>query len=197
MAKLKSKFNGTNSAKPPVLGGGPTQSNVSKTPVPKSTAMRIVSPSGTGQVPQALNFGTLHTKSSPNGGSSSQWMSLLNNASGGVSGLLGGGLLSASGFGLVSQLVNLFGGKSTPAAPSAFESPVSQQDSLNITSPGAASSISIGVHPTLNASGRSSGIYKQSGSSAGDQHAPNLQVVQIVKQALLTSSSLNDVISEI
>jgi hypothetical protein len=110
--------------------------------------------------------------------------------------LLGGGLLSSGGFGFVTKLLSLFGGgKSSPAAPVAFQSPVAQHRSISVTPPGTASSVAVGTH-SAGLDGHPSGIYQQIGSTV-PTHAQSSQVVQIVKQALLTSSSLNDVISEI
>jgi hypothetical protein len=93
--------------------------------------------------------------------------------------------------------LNLFGGsKSTPAVPTPFVMPASQQVSLNIGTVSSASSVALGVHSTLSSGGQGGPVYQQSGSGP-QQAAHSVQVVQIVKQALLTSSSLNDVISEI
>ena len=191
MAKLKSSFTTSNSKKLPAI---------SAASVPASTGGRIgiprglspVSSSSASPLSSGLNFGALHTKTSAVvGQTGSQWMSLLNSATGGSGGLLGGGLLSSGGFGFVTKLLNLFGGgKSSPAAPVAFQSPVSQHRSINITSPGAASSVTLGVNSAATDS------HPQVGSTV-PSHAQSAQVVQIVKQALLTSSSLNDVISEI
>ena len=111
--------------------------------------------------------------------------------------ILGGGLLSAGGFGLISSLISLFGGgKSTPSAPVQFQSPVARQNSLDIAPPGAASAVSLGVQQSSIIS-QATGIYQQVGTSMPEHLSQSSQVVQIVKQALLTSSSLNDVISEI
>ena len=198
MSKLMNSFPGQNSKKLPALGSDNSSSgNLVKTPVPRDSAAKLLGSRqvGPGSVP--LKFGTLHTKSASPSSSGSSWTSLLSTASGGASGALGGGLFSASGFGFVGKLISLFGGgKSVPAAPVAFQSPVSQQNSLNITIPGAANSVSLGVH-SMNGGSQNSGIYQHTGSTVADHQGQTSQVVQIVKQALLTSSSLNDVISEI
>ena len=199
MAKLNNSFISNKSKKPSVLAfdnsstGGST-----KTAVPRDLATQILNPAGRERLPQILNFGTLHTKADSSGNSSgTQWTNLLSTASGGVSSLLGGGLISSGGFGFLGKLLSLFGGsKKTPALPVAFQSPVSQQRSLNITSPESQSSVSLGVH-SVDLSGHSTGIYQQNTSLATDHYSQSAQVVQIVKQALLTSSSLNDVIAEI
>jgi|GEM_PF-3038402 len=197
MAKLKGSFGGS-SKKPPSLGTGSKFPNVlPRESVPKDLASRTYSLTSGGLNSEALKFGTLHTKSTSVGTSGSQWTSLLSSASGGITSVLGGGLLSSGGFGFVSTLLKLFGGgKSTPAAPVAFQIPAAQQKSIDIAPAVASSSVSLGVQP-VNANTQSSGIYRQIGSHAIDPHTNSAQVVQIVKQALLTSSSLNDVISEI
>jgi hypothetical protein len=74
--------------------------------------------------------------------------------------------------------------------------PASQQQSLNVGTTGAASSVTLGVQSSVNA-GTSTGAVYQINSTPNDQAGQSAQVVNIVKQALLTSSSLNDVISEI
>jgi hypothetical protein len=198
MAKLKSSFTTSGSKKLPAIStASPPSTGAGKVGLPRDLSARTSSSSSAGSISQALKFGTPHTKtSSVVGQSESQWMSILNSASGGGSGLLGGGLLSAGGFGFVSKLLNLFGGgKSSPAAPVQFQAPASQQQTLNITTPGSASSVSLGVHP-VSLRNQGAGTYLQAGSTVPN-HLQSLHVVQIVKQALLTSSSLNDVISEI
>jgi hypothetical protein len=198
MAKLKNSFTVKNIAKPPILGADSLSSGgASNSMAPKDLAARILTPIGSGSVTQALNFGTLHTKATGSAGQSgAQWTNMLNSASGGVVSALGGGLFASGGLGFVGKLLNLFGGnKSTPPVPVPFQSPVSQQNSLNITPPGGASSVSLGVH-SANPGGQGTGIYQQIGSTVPD-HVQSAQVVQVVKQALLTSSSLNDVINEI
>ena len=204
MAKLKNSFSSEVSAKLPPLGGSSSSSvSVPKTSTKVGTSAKTVAPSTAGSVVQALNFGSLHTKITGSGGGSN-WGSLLSSAaSGGISSVVGGGILSSGAFGFVGKLLSLFGGsKSTPAAPTPFVMPASQIVSLNIGSnsstgsASSASSVSLGVTATPNAGSQSGPVYQQSGSGP-EQSANGTQVVQIVKQALLTSSSLNDVISEI
>ena len=198
MAKLKNNFTKSSGTKLPSLStASPSSTKGGAIGVLKDLSARRSSPSSTGSIGQALNFGTPHIKTSiPVGHAGSQWMSALSSAAGSGNGLLGGGLLSAGGFGFIGQLLNFFGGgKSSPAAPVQFQLPASQQQTLNVTPPGTSSSVSVGVHP-LSPSSQGSGLYQQIGSTV-PSHLQSLQVVQIVKQALLTSSSLNDVISEI
>ncbi len=198
MAKLKNSFTGKSGTKLPVPGAGNSSSgNEPKGGTLQDTAARIVNPSGARSVVQALKFGPLHTKITGSGGGSN-WESLLGSAaSGGISSSIGGGILSSGAFGFIGKLLSLFGGsKSMPAAPTPFVMPVSQQVSLNIGTASSASSVSLGVHSSLSVGGQGGPFYQQTGSGP-EQAAQSVQVVQIVKQALLTSSSLNDVISEI
>jgi hypothetical protein len=111
------------------------------------------------------------------------WSNLLSATSSG--GGLAGTLSSIDGFSggissLISGLTSLFGGgKTTPPALIAYQLPTSQQQTIST-----GSSVSTpGVYggPTIAASFES-----QSG-----------QIVQAVKQALLNSSALNDVIAEL
>lgn len=197
MAKLKNSFTGKINTKSVPGGSSSSSASVPKAAAPQNATARIVAPPGAHSVVQALNFGPLHTKITGSGGGS-QWESLLSSAaSGGFASTIGGGILSSGAFGFIGKLLTLFGGsKSTPAAPTPFVMPASQQVSLNIGSASSASSVSLGVHSALTGSGPNGAVYQQAGS-APEHAAQSAQVVQIVKQALLTSSSLNDVISEI
>jgi hypothetical protein len=197
MAKLKNSFLKKNNNKLPLVNQVASSSdNTAKTAIPNNHSARLLSSLTSGPAARGLNFGSMHTK--PGGSSSSpgsQWTNLLNSASGGASSILGGGLFLIGGLGFIGKLFNLFGGaKTPPVAPTQFQSPVSQHASLNITTPGTVSSISSGAHPVNSSSG---GAYEQIGSPTANHATQSAQVIQIVKQALLTSSSLNDVISEL
>jgi hypothetical protein len=199
MSQLRMKVPGQTNKKAPLPGSAdPAANGNTKAALPRDSSAKSESTSSLGLNVHALNFGTLHTKSvSSSQSSGSQWSSLINSATSG-SGILGGGLLSSTGFGLVSGILGLFGivGSSAPTAPVAFQIPKSQQQTLDVSLPG--SGVAPGSGLSSPASPRQSGIYQQtptpSADSQGTQHA---QVVQIVKQALLTSSSLNDVIAEV
>lgn len=196
MSKLKSNFKipsaktlqwpGTANS----LVGGP-----SSVKVPHDLTAKISSSSGAEQVSQALKFGALHTKATTTSSSSgSQWTSLLSAASGGGSSFLGGGLLSGGGFGLVGKLLSLFGGhKSASVVPTAFQSPVQREAAVNVAPPSASSEVILGV----NSAAQTTSAYQANNQHANGQYAQSAQVIQIVKQALLNSSSLNDVINEI
>jgi hypothetical protein len=130
-----------------------------------------------------INFGRPSQAFGKTSPSSSQWSNLLTQT---TSGGLAGALSSVAGFGggiasIISGLTSLFGGggKSAPPPLVEFQLPASQQQL-----------ITIGGAPSA------PGNYSspQSVSSAEHQSA---QIIQTVRQALLNSSSLNDVIADI
>lgn len=159
----------------------------------------------TGSIPkvQSISFGKPSSSgssvSSSSGGSS--WESLLSNTlSGGASGLLGNGISGFSGIGgLVSDIAGLFGGSSKPAVQplTLFSLPDQQEITSYVNGTNATS-----LQGTA-ASGQaaSSGIYSSSQVSKSVTRAKPVvdgtAVVQAVKNALLTSSTLADVITEI
>jgi hypothetical protein len=198
MAKLKSTFSATGIPKLPSLGSGATSpGSLPKPSVPKNPSGQTLSVSKAGTVVQALSFGKFHANVAASA-SGSQWGNLLGAASsGGASSVLSGGILSSGALGFVGKLLSLFGGsKPAPAAPTPFVMPASQQETLNVGSSTGSSSVSLGVQGSANAGGTNGPVY-QVNSTPNDHAAQSTQVVSIVKQALLTSSSLNDVISEI
>ncbi len=139
-----------------------------------------------------ISFGKAHTSSNVKASSGSGFSvaNLLGKAgSGSVTKLLGGGLLSFGMSSLFSAVSDLFGGSHAAPAPlQEFSLPDSQQQTLYSTSGGlsntnvSSGSLSQGSH----------GVYNSRTRSA-DQAA----IVNAVKNALLTSSSLNDVIGEL
>jgi hypothetical protein len=133
-----------------------------------------------------LNFGRASraaTKTNQSTSSStSQWSNLLSaSTSGGLASTLSGAAGFTGGIGsIISGIENLFGGgKSAPPALVAYQLPTSQQQA-----------ISIGSSSTI------PGIYGGPSSSTPFE-SQSSQIIQTVKQALLNSSSLNDVIAEI
>lgn len=138
-----------------------------------------------------LEFGTPSNKgttSSSSSKSSNSWTSLLGSIStGGVSDLIGGGGLLSAGLDYLSNgFASLFGGSTITAAPlTRFELPDSQDQS-----------ISINHAPATTSGTTTSGLYNSSQPSQLSQTS-KVQIVQTVKNALLTSSSLNDVIGEL
>jgi hypothetical protein len=148
-------------------------------------------------VPHAIQFGKPSQSGSGSAtGSSSagEWTNLLKmTASGGIASALSGGLGGIGGIGsLISGIVHLFGGGSKNAPPSLveFHIPDSQQQTASVSSKGSS--------PGL-------GMYRNAGQMETSGSAPNAewiqeqsnQIAQAVKNALLNSSSLNDVIAEI
>lgn len=119
----------------------------------------------------------------------------MHTASGGLSSAFNGGLLGALGGlgGLISHLTgSLSGGKNKETPLSLFRLPESQSRTL-----------SIGLPDVVNARQSSSGggLYQAIGALSVDQspstQSQNAHIIQVVKNALLTSSSLNDVIADI
>ena len=129
-----------------------------------------------------LKFGNASRAATKSPQSTSSWSSLLSGAS---SGGLAGNLSAATGFGggigsLISGLTSLFGGgKTAPPALTAYQLPTSQEQTVSTGSTATRPGV-YGGPPTLTASDNG-----------------GAQIVQSVKNALLNSSSLNDVIAEL
>jgi hypothetical protein len=129
----------------------------------------------------------------------SQWTNLLKQtARGGISSALGGGLKDIGGIAsIVSGFIGLFGGgKSAPPPLVHFEAPASQNQTAFVgTTTAPAKWVDNGTSAHANSS---TGIYA-SGQEPNVQSLQyqSAQIAQAVKQALLNSSSLNDVIAEI
>ncbi len=146
-------------------------------------------------------FGSPSSLRTSSASTSNSWTNLLTQtASGGLSSALGGGLGLAGLGGLVTGLLSLFGGgKSTPPPLVQFQLPESQQETVYAGSGGSTSYQGTTVVPP-SASPGGSGIY-----ASGVPRAPrpvalqyqSSQLAQAVKNAVLNSSSLNDVIAEI
>jgi hypothetical protein len=150
-------------------------------------------------VASGLTFGSPSssaTSTTQTGGELSSF--LKQTASGGIASALGGGLEGLGGLGsLVSGLVSLFGGgKSAPPALVKFALPGSQNQVTYI-------SPAKGSGNQRNTAGSATTTVGSGGGSTGSGQAnqpfqyQSAQIAQAVKQALLNSSSLNDVIAEI
>jgi hypothetical protein len=145
-----------------------------------------------------LRFGGSSSSGTSSSGTGSQWTNLLKQtARGGISSAVGGGLKDIGGIvSIVSGFIGLFGGgKSTPPPLVHFEAPASQNQTAFIgsaTGPANWSESGTSAHTS------SKGIYT-SGQESNVQSLQyqSAQIAQAVKQALLNSSSLNDVIAEI
>jgi hypothetical protein len=145
-----------------------------------------------------LRFGSPSSSATSTSQSGSQWSNLLKQtASGGIASALGGGLKDFLGIGaIVSGFVGLFGGgKSTPPPLTRFETPVSRNQTFYT---GASANPGVRTDGGLGHDGAASGVYTSSHApSSGGLQYQSTQIAQAVKQALLNSSSLNDVIAEI
>lgn len=169
---------------------------------PASTDLKSQSLNTAANVKAGMKFGSPSSNKVASSQGTSEWAKLLKQtASGGISSAFGGGLMSAIGGlgGLVSSIAGLFGGPKKTLAPlTLFQLPNSQAHTVfvNAKSTGNASlnsnsgnSNSGGVSVSSNASSKTG-----EGQSLQNQSA---EIAQAVKQALLNSSSLNDVIAEI
>jgi hypothetical protein len=158
----------------------------------------------------SIQFGKPSQSSSKSSSSSgSEWTNLLKHtASGGIASALSGGLGSIGGLGsLISGIMHLFGGgggKKAPPPLVEFRLPESQQQTLFLSSKGNRLHQGSGGEATgLRSPG--AGIYGDasqlhtSGSPASTQwiQEQSGQIAEAVKNALLNSSSLNDVIGEL
>lgn len=119
----------------------------------------------------------------------------MHTASGGLSSAFSGGLLGALGGlgGLISRLTgSLSGGKIKETPLSLFQLPESQSRTLSIGLPDVVST---------RKSSSDGGLYQATSALSVDQssstQSQNAHIIQVVKNALLTSSSLNDVIADI
>jgi hypothetical protein len=160
-------------------------------------------------VQHSIQFGKPSQSSSKAASSSgSEWTNLLKQtASGGIASALSGGFGGIGGIGsLISGIVNLFGagsGKTTPPPLVEFQVPNSQQQTVYVSSK--ASSVYQGNAVQANGPATGAGVYGKTGQRQTSGSSPNAewvqeqssQIAQAVKNALLNSSSLNDVIAEI
>lgn len=133
--------------------------------------------------PQSVNFGRASRAATKSPKTTSSFSQIFSAST--PSGGLGGTISQAVGFGggigsLISGLTSLFGGgKTAPPALTAYQLPTSQTQSISTGS-----------------------IVSTPGIYGGPSAPPSFeiqsgQIVQSIKQALLNSSSLNDVIAEL
>jgi hypothetical protein len=158
-------------------GGSGDMARLSITSQPSSKPVQFGSPSNSG------------SQSSSRTKKAGSWTSLLETMStGGISDLVGGGGVLSAGLNyLTSGIESLFGGKtkSAPEPLTRFALPDSQDQTLYVTDP----------QKTIQSS-QFSGAYSSS-QPIQLGHTSRAEIVQTVKTALLTSSSLNDVIGEL
>ena len=157
-------------------------------PVPqnaaKSTPLRDSSISKTtgfnSRTASPINLGKASRAATKSLQSTSRWSNLLSaTTSGGLAGRLSGVAGFSGGIGsLISGLTSLLGGgTTTPPTLVAYGLPTSRQQTISVGS-----------------SMSTPGVY---GSASAPFESQSDQIVRSVKQALLNSSSLNDVIAEL
>lgn len=153
---------------------------------------------------KGIQFGSPSSTKSGSTTSGGGWGNLLNQvASGGVASALGNGLGSIGGLGsLISGIVNLFGGSSKQTLPALvrFQLPTSQTETAYIGSQ--SRSVLQGAATQQSVRATTQPIYAPAGSQKSNAGSSTTAydtaaITQAVKQALLNSSSLNDVIAEI
>ncbi len=165
---------------------------------PASTDLKSESLSTAGNVKAGMKFGSPSSNRVTPSQGTSEWANLLKQtASGGISSAFGGGLMSAIGGlgGLVSSIAGLFAGSKKTLAPlTLFQLPNSRAHTVFVSSKTA------GTESLNTNSGGVSGSSNTSSSTTGQEQSlqnQSTEIAQAVKQALLNSSSLNDVIAEI
>jgi hypothetical protein len=200
MAKSKNKLPGSSKLRPPASAISSVTGSTEKNVKPSRPAdARVLSLSETVKS-ASIRFGTPSSSGTSASQPGSDWTNLLKQtASGGIASALSGGLGGIGGLGsLISGIVGLFdGGKKSPPPPLVeFQLPASIDQSVYLTGGRTA------VHQE-NVTGDAHGIYStsmQTGDSGLNGQSLRYQSTEIaaaVKNALLNSSSLNDVIAEI
>lgn len=146
---------------------------------------------------KGIKFGNPSSKSTKGSSGGSHWTGILqNSASGGLANAFGGGLLDLGGLSSIfSGISNLFGGKSTPTPLVQYQQPLPQNQTADINSFGNGKG-SENVNSGQAVSNLTQGVYGTGHTTVPFQYQSS-QIAQAVKQALLNSSSLNDVIAEI
>ena len=205
----KSKNNSSNSAKvrPPNTLVTPASGNTEKTPQPgRSSDIRALSVSQMAKS-SSINFGTPSNTRTATSSTGSEWTNLLTQtASGGVASALSGGLGGIGGLGsIISGIVSLFGGgggKKNPPPLVEFQLPASVDQTVYLHS-GSSTVYAGNSVEQANTPSATEGIYttgtqgSESVSSGQSFQYQSTQIAAAVKNALLNSSSLNDVIAEI
>jgi len=161
---------------------------------------------GSSEKLESIQFGKPSSNNTSTAPNSNVLSGLLSHAaSGGLASALTGGLSSFAGLGgLISGIASFFGGSSKAAPPplALFSLPNSIQETAYIGSQDTAShageSIDQGAkQATRSGVYTSGGLVTNTGRSASPALTDGSYIAQAVKNALLTSSSLSDVIAEI
>lgn len=165
----------------------------------KLTDTRLLSFSAK-ESPSGISFGKPSSMKSTTSTSGSVWTNLLTHASsGGLTGALTGGFGAIGGIAsLVSGIMSLFGGgsgKNNIPPLVQFQLPASQDETLYVASKGVSSSGTLALNPTEAPSVQNT-TRTQTPANQPVQYRSG-EIAQAVKNALLNSSSLNDVIAEI
>jgi hypothetical protein len=143
--------------------------------------------------PKGIQFGKPSSSGSARTSSGSIWPNLIKQtAMGGLASAFGAG----GGIGsLVNGLLHLFGGggKSAPPPLVKFQLPSPEEQTISVGANGTSGYVGSAIQTSANAA---------NGANAGAATSPTLryqssEIAQAVKTALLNSSSLNDVISEL
>lgn len=205
MSKSKSNLRGPTKLRPPTNLVSPVTSSTEKTSKPSRFTDARALPVGNTGKSASIKFGSPSSRTNPVQQSGSEWTNLLKQtASGGIASALSGGLGGIGGLGLlISGIVGFFsGGKRTPPPLVEFQLPASVDQTVYL-SRGRSSVYQGNVTETANASNANGGIYtggtqkSESGASGQSLQYQSAQIAAAVKNALLNSSSLNDVIAEI
>ena len=188
----------------PLLLHTGTDSNSSASENVSSSGLKTLAEGSEAKVAN-IRFGTPSSNVTSTSSSGSTWEGLLSSTlSGGLSSVLGGGLGSIAGLGgLISSITSLFGGSSNAAPPplALFSLPDSIQQTSYVSSK-SSSDVSASGRSSASAA-KGSAIYTSTGlttnttSSSASSRANNAGIAQAVKSALLSSSTLGDVIAEL
>ena len=172
----------------------PSSSSTATSKPPSLGDMRTLSLGGKDS-PTGIQFGKPSNSRTSTTKSSNAWTSLLSqSASGGAASVLSGGLSSIAGIGgLFTSIAGLFGGgKSTPPPLVDFQLPNSVSQTVYVSSQG-----STAYQGTAVEKPSTSGSTAPSTTTSQSLQYQSAAIAQAVKTAILTSSSLNDVVAEI
>lgn len=190
----------------PLTASTPTGSTSSSSLNAAASGVKSLSV-GSSEKLQSIQFGKPSNNSTSTASSGSNVLEnlLSQAASGGLSSALSSGLSSIAGLGgLISSITNLFGGSSKAAPPPLvlFSLPDSIQQTAYVSSSGTTAYGGDSVEQSSKLGSGSaiyttSGVVKNASQSAAPASTDSTSIAQAVKNALLTSNTLGDVIAEI